>query len=209
MMREKNIFKIVGFLLLVLGIGFHANAETADEILSKASSKIKNSKGVNVSYTISSNGKSFPGVLKSSGKKFYVNAAGMETWYNGSTMYTYNPSSKETTLVNPTAADLSETNPLLYLDSYSKYFNSRFSKNKKAGLYIIDLIAKTKRANIKKLTVFLDKNSLLPKKFIITTPAGDISTITINKLTLGAAVSSSAFDYPKSRLSDVNIIDLR
>ncbi|MDE6408797.1 MAG: hypothetical protein K2K81_00925 [Muribaculaceae bacterium] len=190
-------------------LSFQAKGETAGDILAKSASKVKGSKGVEVNYNISGGGRSISGVLKSSGSKFYVKAGGMESWYNGKSLYTYNPSTKETTVVNPTPAELAEVNPLIYMSSYSKFFSPAFSKNKPAGKYVIDLNSKSRKAPAKKITVFINSKTLHPEKFIITATDGSVTNVSITKGNYACSFASSVFEYPKARFSNVNLVDLR
>lgn len=206
MKLKINIF----FLFLsLLTFSFQAKGETASEILTKASNTIKGAKGVNVTYKLTSGGNSLSGSLKSSGSKFYVKAGGMESWYNGKSLYTYNPSTKEATVVSPTASDLAEVNPLLYMGWYNKYFDAVFSQNKQSGKYIIDLKSKSRKAPAKKITVFLNSKTSYPEKFIITSPSGDVTTVKIDELNVGKSLSSSLFEYPAKRMYNIKLIDLR
>ena len=202
-----KVIAIISFL--ALSMPFIAKGQTAGEILAKASSAVQKSKGVNVSYSFASGGKSLSGNLKTAGTKFYVKAAGMESWYNGKALYTYNPSTKETTVVTPTAAELAEVNPLLYMGSYNKYFDAVFSQNKQAGKYIIDLKSKSRKAPAKKITVFLSSKTYYPEKFIITSTSGDVTTLNIKEMSVGANNSASIFEYPTSKMSNVKLVDLR
>ncbi|MBD5184186.1 MAG: hypothetical protein HDS97_04750 [Bacteroidales bacterium] len=208
-MKLRNIITV---FVLVFGAIFSTEvfcASTPQDILSKAAGKVRGAKGVDASYSLSSKGQSLQGVLKSVGSKFYVKAGGMETWYNGKELYTYNPSSKETTVMLPSASELAEVNPLLYLNQYNQYFTPVFSKNNQAGKYIIDLNSKSRKAPAKKITVFLNAKTLAPEKFIITSQDGSVATLTITKLNFAASIGSSTFNYPKSRFPNVNIVDLR
>ena len=202
--------KITAFLIfLCLGFSFSAKGETAGEILTKASSVFQRAKGVNVSYTVTSGGKSLSGLLKSSGSKFYVKAGSLESWYNGKDLYSYNPSVKETTVVKPSASELAEVNPILYMGSYSKFFDAGYSQNKQAGKYIIDLKSKSRKAPAKKITVFLNSKNLYPEKFIITTTSGEVTVLNIKEISVGSVNAASIFEYPTKKMSNVKLVDLR
>lgn len=208
-MKNHKYIKLLFIAFISLFISLEVNAQTADAILAKASAKVKSAKGLDISYSAASNGRAVSGVLKSSGSKFYVKTGGMETWYNGKALYTYNPSTKETTVVTPTVAELSEINPLLFLNSYSTYFTPSFSGNKQNGKYIIDLNSKSRKAPAKKITVFLNSKTLYPEKFIITSLDGSRTNMSITKTNYAASIAASAFEYPKSKYPNVSVVDLR
>ncbi|MDE5791120.1 MAG: outer-membrane lipoprotein carrier protein LolA [Muribaculaceae bacterium] len=207
-MKLKTISSAV-IILLSLIFSFQARGETAQEVLNKAANKVKAAKGVEVNYSATTNGHSISGVLKHAGAKFYVKAGGMETWYNGKALYTHNPSTKETTVVTPSAGELAEVNPLVYLKSYSTYFTPSFSKNKQTGKYVIDLKSKSRKAPAKKITVVINSKTLNPEKFTITSLDGSVTNVSLSKVNYSNSFASSVFDYPKSRFPNVNIVDLR
>lgn len=202
---------LIALLLIFSGClnSMQSHAQTAQSVLAKAAGKVKAAKGIEVNYTVSGQGNTFGGVLKASGSKFYVKAGGMESWYNGKSLYSYNPGSKETTVVSPTPGELAEINPLLYLDSYSALFEPVFSQNKPAGKYVIDLKAKSRKAPVKKVTIFLNSSSYHPEKFVITALDGGVVTLTVGKSNYAASLAASVFEYPKSRFANVQIVDLR
>lgn len=206
---KNKIFMLLCLILSGFICSVESRAQTAQGVLSKAAGEVKGAKGIEVNYTISGQGKSLSGQLKAAGSKFYVKAGGMESWYNGKNLYTYNPNSKETTVVSPTPSELAEINPLLYLNSYASLFEAAFSQNKQTGKYIVDLKAKSRKAPVKKVTIFLNAKSYQPEKFVITSLDGSVATVTIVKSNYGAALSSSVFEYPKGRLPNAQIVDLR
>lgn len=204
--------KILLLWCLILSGFFYSaesQAQTAQGALSKAAAQVKGAKGIEVTYTISGQGHNISGVLKAAGSKFYVKAGGMESWYNGKSLFSYNPNSKETTVVSPTPSELAEINPLLYLNSYASLFEPVFSQNKQVGKYIIDLKPKSRKAPVKKVTVFLNSRSYQPEKFVITSLDGSVATVTIGKSNYKVSIPSSVFEYPKGRFPNVQIVDLR
>ncbi|MDE5807958.1 MAG: hypothetical protein K2H76_07550, partial [Muribaculaceae bacterium] len=205
---------LLSLLLAFAGLifGSEVRGETAAQVLAKAAGKAKSAKGIEASYSMRSAGRSITGSLKSAGSKFYVKAGSMESWYNGKELYSYNPSTKETTVVNPTPSEIAEINPLLYLSSYNQYFEPVYSKNKQSGKFIIDLKIKSKKTPVKpvkKITVFLNSKTYQPEKFLITSLDGNVVTLTISKISYAANFGSSVFEYPNSRFPKATIVDLR
>ncbi|MDE7414581.1 MAG: hypothetical protein K2N05_12450 [Muribaculaceae bacterium] len=185
-----------------------SKAVTATDVLNKAASKIKSAKGLEVAFNISGGGNNLSGELMAAGGKFHIKAGGNETWYNGSDMYTYSGTSKETTVVKPSQSELSEVNPLVFINSYGAYFSPVFSNNKQNGKYIVDLKPKSRKAPVKKVTIFMNSQTFTPEKFIVTSHDGRVSTITVKKFSI-ASIPSSTFDYPKQRFSKIPLVDLR
>lgn len=183
-----------------------ANAETASELLNRVSSKISAAKSVNVQFKIDG---SQTGELKISGKKFYVSAMGNTSWYNGKEMYTYNSSSKETTLFIPTKTELAESNPLYYVSGAQGNYDISFAPSAAGDVTTLILTPKRKKDSIKKVELSVSKKKLLPESIKIFTKSNKNSVIKITKLSLGESMPESTFIYPKSKYSKVKIIDLR
>lgn len=185
------------------------SAATATEIMDKAAGKAKSAKGISGTFSVTTSGKTFNGSIKASGSKFSFLTPMASSWYNGKNMWTYNASSKETTLVSPTASEIAESNPFEYLRTYSANYNAAFSNKKVAGKYIIMLIPKSKRNTIKSVEVTLNGKTLTPEKFVITPRSGASSTINVKTLEYSGAIKALEFEYPKNKYPGVQIIDLR
>lgn len=200
--------KLIIFTLLCFFTLSSLGASSADMVLKESAAKIKAAKGVDASFKLTMGGRSVTGTLKSSGNKFAISTSAGSSWYNGKAMWTYNPSSGETTVVTPTAAELAEVNPLVYLNSYSTNYTASFSKNKIQGQTTIILTPKKKRNAIKQVEIAIGGNKL-PSSIKITSSDGSASVVTISKLNLGSTIASSEFEYPKAKFPKAEIVDLR
>ena len=116
---KKNFAIILCVMLSVLPALAQTKA-TADQVLAQAVSKISGAKGVTAQFSLSGSGISGSGTIKAQGGKFSVTMPGIQVWYNGKDLYTYNKKTSETTLVKPTAQELAEANPLAYVGNASK-----------------------------------------------------------------------------------------
>ena len=199
-------------ILFLLSIAFFtsqvADAQTAQEILNKASAKINGASSIRADFSMKINGQSCSGKLAAKGSKFALTSSVGSSWYNGSAMWSYSPSTGETTVMKPSSAELMEANPLMYARS-SGNFTATFSKNKTAGKHTIVLVPKTKGSGLKNVTLVLNASTFLPEKVIVTPTSGAAVTVSISNLKLNASVSDSEFNYPKSKYPKAKIIDLR
>lgn len=202
--------RIILFLLFIFSLSIvESRAENANSVLDKAAALVKKAKGVKAVFSISGAGGKMQGELLSSGTRFYVRAGGMQTWYNGKDMYTYNPSSKETTVVHPSTSELAETNPLMYLNVYKSYFTPTLSKKSGNGKYVVELKPISRKTPVKKVTVVINSKTFQPNEFVITSTDGQVTTTTISSVNYGADLSSSAFEYPRKKFPNTKLIDLR
>lgn len=207
----KNVALSCRWLLLValIVVGtLQAQALTADEILAKGKSKLTSATSISASFTMKLNGQSLSGTILSKGSKFALISGVSSNWYNGKDLYTYNPSSNETTVFRPTAAELLEVNPLLYINSASNY-NVKATKAKVAGEETVVLIPKKTGTGVKNVSVTFDSKTFLPKLIRIVTSSGSTVEVSVSNIKLNGSVSDSSFEYPKSKYPKVKINDMR
>lgn len=210
-MKKHEIIKMLLLAVLILPacINAFAATPTADDIMKRASANLKSAKGVNCKFSLTADKRTINGTLKTSGNKFAITTPLSSAWYNGKCMWTYNPSSKETTLVVPTSAELRETNPLEYIKEYYSSFTPALSNKKQSGKYIVTLTPKKKSSEVRSLELTLNSSSLKPDIISVTLKNGTVTKITINSIEYNAAFKAIEFDYPKSKYPKIPIIDLR
>ncbi len=204
------MIKLKYFLILLLSIlPFGASASlTAGEVLAKTASQLEKTSGLECRFVLNTAGKNIKGILRASGSKFSVETPAACTWFNGRNMWSYNPSSSETTLTVPTAQELAETNPLSYLKGYSGIFNVAFAQRKVSGKYIVLLTPKKKNNAVKSVEITIDSKSYRPEKFVVSQGASKL-TVIVNSLVLGKHFAASTFEYPAGKYRSAEIIDLR
>lgn len=209
-MKLNDISKLVLLLVLLIIAPLNAlSANTAADIMKRASDNLKAAKGVDCKFTLSSTQGKIAGSLKTSGAKFALSTPATSTWYNGKNMWTYNPSTKETTLVTPTASEIRESNPLEYIKGYYSAYTPTFSKTKQTGKYVITLTPTKKSNEVKTLDVTLNAKTLKPEVISIVLISGAKSVVTINSIDYNSTFKAADFEYQKSKFPKVQIVDLR
>lgn len=202
---NKKILSLCVLLMACLSVA----AQTPSQILAKTATQLKNGKGIECLFKVSSGKQSFHGTLKSSGQKFSVITPVSSTWYNGKDMYIYNSSSKETTVMKPTPAELAESNPMMYLNNYTNGFTCSMAKTQVKGQHNVVLTPKKRNSGINSVTVSVDSKTYKPLQFKITSSDRNVTTIDIVKLQTGLSLSGSSFDYPAKSYPGVEVVDLR
>lgn len=195
--------------ILCMGNLFAQNSMTPSQILSKTVNLITGSKGTEANFNITHSGYTGKGLIKSSGQKYNVVLPEVEVWYNGKELYTYNKSTQETTLVDPTADEIAESNPLAYVTSAQNKYNVAFSTVKKNGKYVLELTPKAKGESIKRVTLTLNRSNFYPEKIVVEPVSGSPITSEITQFKTGLTLKPSDFEYPKSKYPRVEIVDLR
>lgn len=219
MVRLRNALLSLPLLILALVCAYHSEMSaaptassnaSAEATLSKCVSKLKSAKGVSASFTIVRSGSagSSSGTLKCSGKKFAIVASSAGAWYDGKTLYTWSKQSGEVTLSAPTASELRDTNPLLYLESAADY-TATFGKSANASQKVVILAPKRRGTAAKKVTVTLNAASLTPVKLDILTSDGQSLKVTLKNVSLNSSIPASTFVFPYKKYSGVKQVDLR
>lgn len=206
----KNTVRYILLLIAILGVSASAPAaETADAVLKRTAAAIKNANGLSASFVLTSGNNKLTGTLKSENSKFSLETSTTCTWYDGKTMWTYNSSSKETTVITPTQSELAEANPLYIVNAYSNNFTAAFAKSQSAGSKTIVLTPKSKKLGYKSVHLTIPDKSSYPTKVVVIPMSGQKITISISQIKTGQKFSASAFTYPKNKYPKVEIVDLR
>lgn len=207
----KSVAKFAVWLMSVIVLTFPVTAEAAltpEQVAQKAASVVTNAKGITATFIISANGHSSKGTIKSSGNKFSVLLPEVSSWYNGKDLYTYNSGTSETTVIVPTAQELLESNPLLYVKGGAGGYTYSFSTEKKSGKYVVDLVPRNKKNSIKKLTFTINARDFHIEKIKVDM-GGGVTTIDVSSFITSTPLSLAEFEYPRSKYPKAEVIDLR
>lgn len=205
----KSIKFIILILSLVMATVVAKGATPSPEaVVSKAAGIIGNAKGITANFRMTSGKHTTAGTIKSAGKKFSVILPEVSTWYNGKALYTYNPRTNETTVTVPTATELLESNPLLYVKGGAGAYTYSFSKNTPKGKYVVDLLPRKKNTGIKKLIFTIDAKSFLVERIEVLADGGK-SVIDVTSFKTDVVPPSSEFEYTSRKYPKAEIVDLR
>lgn len=198
-------------LLAIIGWGsLQAQTLPASEVVNKAAERLKTAPGLKVTFTLTAGGRSLEGTLVESGSRFAVTTAAGSTWYNGKSMWSYNPRTNETTLSTPDAEELRVANPLFYLQEAGnqKAYTIKYVKQQPAGKYAVALLPVDKKSNLKSVIVVIDRNYDI-KEIKVTTTGGQETTLTVRSLDLKSRQAAGQFEYPRIKYPKVPVIDMR
>ena len=209
----------VGLRLLVIllvfagfccGLRAQTQTPTAVEVVSKAAERLKAAPGLKVTFTLTAGGRSLEGTLVESDGRFAVTTAAGSTWYNGQSMWSYNPRTNETTLSTPDAEELRVANPLYYLQDAGnqKAYTIKYVKQQPAGKYAVALLPVDKKSNLKSVIAVIDRNYDI-KEIKVTTTGGQETALTVRSMDLKSRQSVGQFEYPRIKYPKVPVIDMR
>lgn len=200
----------VVLLIFISCVGLHAQSPAASEVVSKAASKLGTATGLKVTFTLTSGGRSLEGTLVESGNRFAVTTAAGSTWYNGQSMWSYNPRTNETTLSTPDAEELRVANPLYYLQDAGnqKAYTIKYVRQQPAGKYAVALLPTDKKSNLRSVIAVIDRNYDI-KEIKVTTTTGQETALTVRSIDLKSRQAASQFEYPRIKYPKVPVIDMR
>ena len=205
----KKILTTLFFSLVALFSVWGQSNLTPRQVLDRSVKAISENKGMELIFNVTTSGYTGKGEILTLGKKFKVKLPDVNIWYNGKDLYTYSGDTGETTVVIPTEEELAESNPLAYITGAEKNYNVSFSTVKKQGSYVLELIPAAKNANLKRVTLTVGKNNFIPERIVVEPKSGDPIRADILSYKKVSNVSSSEFEYPKSKYPKAEIVDLR
>ena len=200
---RKNIL-LAGFLLTCLG-GFAQHDAKARAILDKMATSYQQAGAVSIRF-----GGIQDGTLKVKGNKFYLNCGGIETWFDGTTQWSYVKQNDEVNVSEPSPEEVQSVNPYALVNSYKQGFNYRYAGTKshkgKQGEEVI-LTPETEQ-DVKSITINVSSASQ-PQYICITLQNGEKQEFYVQSYQTKQNLNDSAFRFDRSKYPDAEIIDLR
>lgn len=187
---------------------FDSLALSPSDVFDKTKEKISSAKTLSANFNMNINGENIKGQLYSKGKKFSLFTGVISNWYNGTDLYTYDSSNGETYIFRPTASELAEVNPLLYLNSAKDYKISG-SKTKTKGIETIVLLPVKSTAPVKNIIFQIDSKTFLPISIRIFPKSGQTIDINLSNIKLNGVIGDNTFVYPKNKYPKAKITDMR
>jgi outer membrane lipoprotein-sorting protein len=143
------------------------------------------------------------------GKKFVLRTADVVTWFDGTTQWSYLPSSNEVNITTPTGEELHTINPYAFLTLYKKGFNYTMTETKSSGkaCYQVTLTPE-KKQEIQQIVLVVDKSNYHPYSIRIK-QGGKVSTITVSSIQTNLKLGDDAFRFSSKKYPNAEVIDLR
>lgn len=193
---------------MLLSVVMPAFGMTPAEVLQNTVSKLDAAPGISAKFTVKGDQGSLSGTVLMDGNRSYMEFQQGRQWFDGKTMWTLNPNTREVTVTNPEASELCDANPLLYLKDYNAKYRLFFSKRKEAGRYLVLLNPRTK-SNVKAIEVAVNSKTFLPERIIVRTQDDQRSTVDISQLSFNKKIAATDFKFPAAQYKDYEIVDLR
>lgn len=215
--------KKVFFTTTIILIAFFTQAQQdskAKSILDEVSSKTKTFKTISADFTFSMENKAMSinekndGSIKLKGQKYLVDlpGAGVKVYSDGKTNWNYMKQGNQVTIstIEDSGSELMDPSSLFSI--YEKGFTSKFVAEKNVGgktVYQIDLFPDKKEYDVSKISIEINKTTLMIQSAKLYETDGNIYGIVVKKMETDKEFSDVDFVFDAKKFPDVEIIDLR
>lgn len=191
-----------------LTAGAPAGDSGAMKVIENAAAKLRSSKGISATFTLTSPDGTSSGKITMSGDMFMIHSADMRIWYDGTTQWSYAPSRKEVDITEPTPEELSQVNPYVIINNLRTNYTGR--RLPPQGQYtVIELSARHTRNDIKTVVLRVDKKGF-PVSIGLTMRNGAKAAINVRDVKeLTKAPGLHSFRFDKKMAPGAEIVDLR
>lgn len=196
---------------------------SAEKIMEQASSLFTDKEGVSIRFEmITKNNQSAVidsnrGILKMDHLKYMLKTDVSQSWYDGSTQWSYLVDTEEVNILKPSSEELLESNPYLFLFSYRDLFEIKLlSEDEKTSnqmisraLYSVELVPKDDDYPYQKIILGIDTISYQISLMKIFMTDGNAMDLTVQEFRTGIKYPTDTFQFVTRLLPDAEVIDLR
>lgn len=194
--------------------------EKAKGILDKVSENTRSFKTISAAFSFTMQNKEMEidekneGIIKLKGQKYCVELpdVGIKVYSDGTTLWNYMKEGNQVTISNIDAESSDLMDPSSLFSIYEKGFKSKFIDEKKAGdkvLYHIDLFPDDKLHDVTKISISIDKETMMIHSAQLFGTDGNVYGITVKKLESNKDFQDTDFVFNASNYPDIEVIDFR
>lgn len=199
----KRIYFII---LLLVPLCIFAQKDTkARQILDRTASALQQAGGIRATFEGSNNG-----TLLMKGEKFFLDCAGISSWFDGKTQWSYVSDNEEVTVSIPTPEELQGINPYALIQSYKNGYNYQYKgKHTQNGIigHEVKLIPEHEQS-LKSITLFVTEK-YLPIYIKVEQDNGMADEIIITSCQTNQKLNDNVFVFNKKKYPNAEIIDMR
>ena len=209
----KQSFLLLALVLTAISIvSAQTKSDDPQQILERASAKLRSSNGINVTFSLTQKDKyghaqgSAKGIIKIKGNKFYMKEGDNEIFCNAVQTWNYDGQT-EVTVTKAENADAGDLSPQQILSGFNKAdFNFKLISSSGTN-YGIQLTPVDKRKNFKQIIIYVSKPGNLITKAVITDKTDNITEITFSNINLNATIPDTQFSFDISKHPGVEVIN--
>ena len=211
---------IIGVVLLITIFSWAQQDEKAKGILDKVSEKTRSFSTILADFSFTMKNVEMEidekneGSIKIKGQKYCVELpdVGINVFSDGTILWTYMKDGNQVTVSDVDGEGSELMDPSSIFSIYEKGFDSKFVAEKKAGaktVYQIDLFPDSDEHDVSKITLLIDKATLMIHSALLYGTDGNLYGIEVKKMKTNIDFPDSEFVFDASKYGDVEIIDFR
>lgn len=201
----KRIYFFILVFTTCVSVVFGQKDTKAQAILDKTAAAYQKAGGIALTF-----GGTQKGTLLLKGSCFYLDCAGIKSWFDGKTQWSYAQQNEEVTVSNPSAEELQSVNPYALITSYNALFNYRYTgtktRNGKQGQEIV--LTPRQKGEIKSITLSISTN-YEPIYIGVQLSNGNIQDFNITSYQTHRNLNITNFRFDAKKYPNAEIIDMR
>lgn len=208
------------FLLLTLAPGFlfAQNPEKAKEILDQVTTKTKTFSTIQADFSFAMENtqeeikEEYQGKIFIKGDKYKAKLMGVDTYFDGKTLWTHMIDAAEVNIDEPNPDDEETLNPASIFTIYQKGFKYAFLGEKTINgftVFAIDLFPINRDKPYSRIKLEINKDNLELYRIIQLGKDGNNYTITVNSMKTNSPMTDTMFVFDANANPDVEVIDMR
>lgn len=205
--EEISTMKRIIYIWTLLLFPFCLNAQSstrAAEILDKVVVLLSDKEGIRINFAGTENGS-----LLIKENKFYLKSNQVQSWYDGTTQWSYVSTNEEVNVSTPTPEELQHVNPYFILKRYKTDYHYAYRGNlDKRGTQGHEIVLTPKSGNTEMIHVGIS-NDYQPLFIKIEQNGRVVSDIHVTSFQTNQRLEDNMFRFNKSLYPDAEIIDLR
>jgi outer membrane lipoprotein-sorting protein len=215
---KNSIIILSVFILSLFSASLFSQETKAKEILDKVSVKTKSFSCIQVDFKFTMENQKEnisekqAGELWIKGDKYKLDLMGTETYYDGTTVWTYLKDANEVNISEPDENSDEMLNPAKILNMYETGFKYYFKQeifDANRPLYVVDLIPIDLTKDFSRIRLTIDKSKDLIYEIKRFGKDGNIYTITIGQYITTKIFTDSMFKFDATKFPGVEVIDMR
>lgn len=205
-------------LFFIIPFTFAQEQEKAKEILDKVSEKTKSYKTISADFTFSMENlqedisETNEGTILIKGNKYKVSLMDVDTYFDGSVIYTYLTEAEEVNISEPDPEDEESLNPATIFTIYEKGFKYRYIGEKTENgkvYYEIDLYPENRDKPYSRIKLLISKDDMNLYSLRQVGKDGNNYTVIVKSMKTNIPIDDSAFVFDTAKHPDVDVIDMR
>lgn len=209
-----NIFLLVVHMLLLTSLPAYSQQTPteAETVMNRTAEAFRQAGGIKATFTVRAREGVSEGTIYLKGEKFVLESAGVKTWFDGRTQWSYVASNDEVNITEPTAEELQSLNPYAWLYMYKQGYKLKMGKNNAAGksAYEVVMNAADPHQDLQCIILYVAKDTYRPLKISMAQRGGKNATlIVVNDFQTGQSYPDRFFTFDKKAYPSAEEIDLR